>query len=333
MRQGRRLGQYRFRCQNGRSNRGTRYGLVQRFIDIGNQSPPPSKGIPVRVRLRPAGLLQGIIKAAHKMVASVGALRHVSDRVIYSNLQPSLISAHPPSYYYHILEQPANPMPRGTGTRRPIAFYSRFINDANPDAGPDFSFPAFDQVGEKTEALFVGLIVFEWHAANRSRVAVPRVVRHPIACWRCRRRLRENRSSFRERWNVYRCRSRPQQIQIFGRLFQDRPGDLRRTKSESRLQRTVTKAVYQTRDPVRVFKDQVDHVPGEQALLGQTCPRDPVMEVFFEVLNGQRLQTADATNPLLQLPQFRTPQDFAQFRLSSHNDLQQFLAWGFQIQQ
>src|ERR1039457_97157 len=71
MRQGRRLGQYRFRCQNGRSNRGTRYGLVQRFIDIGNQSPPP-KGIPVRVRLRPAGLLQGIIKAAHKMVASVG---------------------------------------------------------------------------------------------------------------------------------------------------------------------------------------------------------------------------------------------------------------------
>src|SRR5260370_11863610 len=196
-----------------------------------------------------------------------------------------------------------------------------------------YLFPAFHQVGEKTDTLLAGCIGFKRHARVRHRVAAPCARGRSIACRRCQGRLRGDYSNFRGTWSLFLCRSYAQEIQIFGRLFQNRRGYLRGTQSESGLQRAVAKAIYQARDTVRIFEDQLGYLPGEQALGGQTCPRDPVMKVFFELFECQWSQTADATNPLLQLPQIRTPQDFAQLRLSSHNDLQQLLARGLQVQQ
>src|ERR1035441_787872 len=91
-------------------------------------------------------------------------------------------------------------------------------------------------------------------------MAVPRVGEYPIAFGKRQRRLGGNRHRFRTTWNIYRRPNRPPQLQIFGRLFQDRRGDARGTKSESRLQCTVAKAVYQAWDSVGIVEDETDHV-------------------------------------------------------------------------
>ena len=47
----------------------------------------------------------------------------------------------------------------------------------------------------------------------------------------------------------------------------------------------------------------------------------------------QRLQLADPADPLLQLPQVGTTQDFSQLRLPRHDNLQQLLTRRLQVQQ
>ena len=79
--------------------------------------------------------------------------------------------------------------------------------------------------------------------------------------------------------------------------------------------------------------DQVERLWRERHRRGAARHPQPVGDVGFHFLSGERLQRAADRNALIQLPQFGLVQQFQQVELPDDHDLQQLLVVGLEVRE
>ena len=131
--------------------------------------------------------------------------------------------------------------------------------------------------------------------------------------------------NFRGARSFYRGQEPTREIQVLGRLFQDRlesPG-----WNEAQIQSATRchKDCLPNAGCLPCIQRSVVSLQRRTGFAWRPRPRDPMMEVFFELFKASGLKRQTQLTRCFNCRNSGR-RDFGQFRLASHNDLQQLLA-------